>query len=406
MLLHRKYSIDERLVITIMVLSILTSISGALNYKLAVICVYIPTIYYLYILFLSFTKKGSYLDKDFLFIALLFWTFFMLLRGFKIDFEYIRSLFISQYFFLPYTLPFVAKFFTIASIKKIYSLIHFTNICYLLLVIYLFIIPKIEFNLADQSLVENITHSLLFPNFLLLFSITKLTNKQKIISIITFLVGFYLSIITARRGLVWTFAWAGVLSLLLVYSTIKRSLLNKIIFFISFSILVYLIDYVFTNYEDSLFGNLLSRIDSDTRGDVLDDFNKDMSAYDLTFGRGIGGTYLASEVVDFNAEGQGSNNRNVIEAGYLTIVLGGGYIYLILLLTIYLKAIYNGILKSNNSIAKAFSAFILLHILELYPAGVLWFNMRFLLLWMCIAMCYNKVFLNYTDDNLFLKNNN
>ena len=144
----------------------------------------------------------------------------------------------------------------------------------------------------------------------------------------------------------------------------------------------------------------------DNRSDLLEDYNNSLSAYDLTFGRGIGGTYFSSVQIDLNAEGQGSNNRNVIEAGYLMMILNGGYIYLILLLTIYLKAIYNGIVKSNNSIAKAFSAFIFLHILELYPSGVIWFNMRFLLIWMCIAMCYSKVFLNYKDDSLFLKNNN
>ncbi len=276
----------------------------------------------------------------------------------------------------------------------------------MLLVIYLFTISNIKFDLADQSLVEIINHNLSFPNFLLLFSITKLTNKQKIISIITFLVGFYLSIITARRGLTWTYAWAGVIFLLLIYATKKRSFLNKIIFFISISILACLIVYVFSYYEDSLFGNLLSRVDVDNRSDLLEDYNNSLSAYDLTFGRGIGGTYFSSVQIDLNAEGQGSNNRNVIEAGYLMMILNGGYIYLILLLTIYLKAIYNGIVKSNNSIAKAFSAFIFLHILELYPSGVIWFNMRFLLIWMCIAMCYSKVFLNYKDDSLFLKNNN
>ncbi len=119
MLQHRKYSIDERLVITVMGLSILNTISSALNFKLAVVYTYIPTIYYLYILLISFTKKGSYLDKNFLFLALLLWTFFMLLRGFKMDFEYIRNMFISQFFFLPYTFPFVAKFFSILRIKII-----------------------------------------------------------------------------------------------------------------------------------------------------------------------------------------------------------------------------------------------------------------------------------------------
>jgi hypothetical protein len=392
----RKRSIGERLFITLMVISIIPLVALIFDMpKLILIKVIFFMPYYLYVFFLFFIKKEKNLEKSLFFLGLLLWTIIILARSMEPNYAYVKKLIESPYIFLPYTFPFVARYFSIADIKKFYLLIHFTNIIYLCLFVLYATMPNMKF---DPSFTETSSHDLAFPNFLLLLSFPKLTTKQKVVSIVVFFVGLFLSIICARRGLIWMFAWAGALSIFINLNT-KNSALKKISIFTLAAILALLFYFLFINYEQQIFGLLLNRIDEDSRGGILDDFHKDMDIFDYTFGRGIGGTY-SSRMTDVDGDWIKSGQRNIIEAGYLTIVLEGGYIYLILLLIIYLKAMYNGFLKSNNLIAKAFALFILLHILELYPAGVLWFNMRFLLIWICIAMCYNKTFLNCTDDDI------
>lgn len=349
------------------------------------------------IIFYTSRNKLS-IRSNVLYIALLFWTIVVFLRGFSTDYDFLRSIFLSPYVFLPYTLPFVVKYFSIMDFKKILSFIFYINILYLLFLLLFFTRPGNDITLS-LGFVEEVNKYLAFPNFLMLFSFTKLSKKEKLLTIIVFFVGFLISVFTARRSLTWTFACAFVLFMYLLYANNKRSLLKQIQFLIILIFIGVTMYFVYNKYENSLFGNLMAKIDADTRGTVLRDFDRDMEVDDLIFGRGLNGSYLLRETGREISENY-SSQRNIIEAGYLNLVLKGGYILLILLLIIYLISIYNGFFKSKNNYSKAFAAFIFLHILEAYPAGVLTFNIRFFLIWFCIAMCWDKQFLKNTDDKL------
>lgn len=360
--------------------------------------VFVFTIYFLYKIIFSSTHYKLSIQSNLLYLTLLFWTLIIFLRGLNTEYDFLRSLLLSPYVLLPYALPFVAKFFSILDFKKILSFIFYLNIIYLSFLLLFFIQPSNDITLSI-GFVEDVNKYLAFPNFLMLFSFSKLSKKEKLLSIIVFFVGFLISIFTARRSLTWTFGCALILFLYLIYVNNKKSLFDQIRSFVIFIIIGIAISFIYNKYEEVLFGNLIAKFDADTRSTVLSDFDSDMAYDDLIFGRGINGSYLLRETGREISDDY-SSHRKIIEVGYLNIILKGGYIYLVILLIIYLVSIYNGFFKSKNSYSKAFAAFILLHIFEAYPAGVLTFNLRFFLIWFCIAMCWDRKFLQVSDDNL------
>jgi hypothetical protein len=88
----------------------------------------------------------------------------------------------------------------------------------------------------------------------------------------------------------------------------------------------------------------------------------------------------------------------MIETNYLQIILKGGIISLGLLLLIIVPACIKGIFYSKNMLSKAAGIWILLWIFCLYPANVDTFTMNYLLVWMCVGICYTKKIRNMPDD--------
>lgn len=393
-------SIVQPLIISLIGISIFNLLPIVLlnTVNFSYLLVFAFTAYFLYKIIFSGGGVKSSIQSNLLYIALLFWTIIIVLRGFNTDYDFLRSLFISPYVFLPYTFPFVTKYFSIYDFKKILTLIYYVNIIYILFIILFFIQPSNDITVS-VGFVEDVNKYLAFPNFLMLFSFVKLKKKEKILTIIVFFVGFLISVFTARRSLTWTFGWAFIFFLYLLYVNSKKSLLKIIRLFVVVFFIGISMYFVYNKYEDALFGNLMAKIDADTRGTILRDFDSDMQLEDLIFGKGLNGTYELRETGREMTDNY-SSQRSIIEAGYLNITLKGGYIYLGLLLIIYLVAIFNGFFRSSNNYSKAFAAFILLHILEAFPAGVLTFNLRFFLIWFCIAMCWDKQFLQTSDDKL------
>lgn len=375
-------------------LPIVLPIASSFSY----VVVFVFTVFFIFKGLFSNRSNITTLQLKLLYIVLLFWTIVVFFRGFSSDYNFLRSLVISPYVFLPYIFPFFIRHFSILDLRKILLLINYTNIIYLGFII-LFL-----FNLGGDFLesigfIEDLNKYFAFPNFLMLFFFFKLTKREKLLSLSVFFLGFLMSIYTARRSLTWTFGWAFVLFLLLIYTNMGKSLLKKIKFVIFLSLIGLSLFFVYQKYEESLFGNLLAKIDADTRSTVLTDFDNDMNTEDLIFGKGINGSYLLRET-DKQISESYLPNRNLIEVGYLNIVLKGGYIHLFLFIIIYLIAIFKGFFKSKNNYSKAFACFILLYVFESYPAGVMMFNFRFLLIWFCVAVCWDKQFLKLSDSQL------
>ena len=106
-------------------------------------------------------------------------------------------------------------------------------------------------------------------------------------------------------------------------------------------------------------------------------------------GKGIYGTYFApgidGEILDDTYD-----ERGFIECGYLQIILKGGLINLILLLAIFIPAIFKGYKSSNNTFSKVAASIIAVYLIDLLPFGLPVFDPKYIMVWMCVSICYNK----------------
>lgn len=137
------------------------------------------------------------------------------------------------------------------------------------------------------------------------------------------------------------------------------------------------------NLVENYFPVLTDRLDQDTRSGTEADFYKDMDGVaDWTFGRGMHGTYRSPAVADTDRL-----NRYVIETGYLNIILHGGLLMLIPYVLLLLFASYKGFFHSNNMYVKGCAAYVLYHLIILYPDGTPKFTLEYLILFAMIRIC-------------------
>lgn len=339
--------------------------------------------------------RKNTLRRNILYYLLFFWLMVMLINNFKFDYVSLRELVISPYAFLPYLLPFVVFNLNYSHIDRIVKTITVSNYIYVILVIiYIFTNSDIR----NVGFVEEVNKYFSFPNFFLLFIYFKLNKQQKFISFSVFLIGFLISVFTGRRSLTWVYSWALIFFIYLNYFNANANILKKIRFFFILLLTSFSLFWGYEKYSESFLGRFVSRINEDTRSSVENDFLNDMNFNDWTFGKGVNGTYKLNET-DFLYDNEDNllTERNIIESGYQNLFLHGGPIYFIIYFIIIIIAIYKGFFKSKNIYGKPFAFFILLFVLESYPAGILTFNMRFFLLWICIFACWDNLYLKKTD---------
>lgn len=353
--------------------------------------------------FLAYRNSNLFIRKNFFFILLTLWTIFILFTGLKFNYVYLRDLVISPYTFLPYLFPFIVRLYDYKNFSKLLDIIHIINIIYLILIATYFLSSKVEL-LKSVGFIEDLNKYFCFPNFLMLLSFRKINKKKKFISILVFIVGLLLSVLAARRSLTWTFGWALIISVFVNYFDRSSNYLVKLRFIFTFLFAGFFIYFGFDYVEKNLLGNLNERLYVDSRSTVIEDFNNDMSSTDMFLGRGIGGTYnlLQTDFI-FDFDEQRVDERNIIESGYLNLVLYGGYLYVFLLAVVLMKAIYNGFFRSNNMLSKISASYILIFLIEAFPAGVMMFNIRFYILWFCVVLCWNSNVYQMEDQEIELE---
>lgn len=388
----KRFSIGECVFLLLICISLIPIIDGTINFGQAPIVSFIFSCFYFLILMISAYRRKFFIQNKLVFKVLFFWVLIMLVRTVEFNYDYFRGIFVSPYLFMPFTFPFIVGVFEFSDLKKCIRYIHLINI----LCIFFFVID-LNFNLSGREgaigFHENLSHYLAFPNFLLMFYFLRLTSFQKITSIVVFIMGLLLSVYLARRSLSGIYMCAAMLAvILLIYQT--RSVIGLFSLVFCLSIMIVAMYYLYSNGQD-IYAGLLDRLYEESRGSVVYDFNKSMTDIDLVIGKGIGGSYyLLTSDMDESVLG---SHRNIIESGFLNLILYGGYIAVFIFALIYVGAIYNGYFRSENMLAKAFATLLVLHLLEFYPAGILFFNIHFLLIWIGIAQCYNKKFLQLKD---------
>ncbi len=224
-------------------------------------------------------------------------------------------------------------------------------------------------------------------------------KKITITSVTSILVSLIIFLVTARRNMIIYYVSVLVFSFFTLYWTKTLSELKKFYLSLLISLLTIVTVILFLINLD-LFSLVISRFESgfESRDFIIDEFVDDFNSSPLDWytGRGIFGTFRTSILMTNDAAG----TRDGIENGYLTHILRGGYIYLVLIILVSINAVIKGFFESKNTLTKACSSIIIIYLIDMVGFGIPENHIKYLIVWVSIAICNNKRIRQMDDQSL------
>ena len=378
-------------------LSYTISTSGSVNFifcqllQIIALLVLVPSA----VLLMRWRFDSTYLKV--IYVTYVVWSFFVISRGFRFDYQFLKGmLFDSGFGVFLYFAPLVLLFpRELVYYKNIFSIIVVLSLAFLVFdMIFLRDLLYQGRNIRSQSIIEYFSINLSIQSGFLLLTYMYHTKKRIMLALGVLVLTFLLAAIRARRGLMFMSISILTVSFFMYYYAHKV----KIVVFLLSAFLI-LTTYIlgakiYNENKEGLFGYITDRLDEKTRSGVEISFFNDMSTKDWIIGKGIVGQYYCPGIDSGNLIAY----RGVIETGYLQIILKGGIVSLALLLLIAIPAMFKGIFYSKNFLSKAAGIWILLFLVDLYPATPVNFSMNYLLVWLSIGICYSKKIRNYSES--------
>lgn len=330
----------------------------------------------------------------------------MILRGYTIDYEYqwissqgmLNYHFIQKYYILPYLMPLVC--FIPWQYYKFDKIVKFATWAALIsIVIFIVYFPTIissslaaktggSFDRIDSGLDFRFYAAFAFVTLLVAY----IPNKTWLINVLGLITVILINMIAARRGssLMLSILLLGTLYFWSKNKEWRNGLYAKIVCALLLGLAVYFV------LNSSLFDYLFQRGMQDSRSGVDDALLKQMSSWELFWGKGLNGRYYYPILFDDYWKGW----RYGSETGFFNIVLKGGYLMAFTYILLLAIPAFKGMFKSNNYLCKAGGFFILLSLLELYPFGWLEFSIKFLIIWMFVPICMNQQVREMDDEQI------
>lgn len=261
----------------------------------------------------------------------------------------------------------------------------------------LFVIPLWIINFGDLVQIgtykaEGIGTYLPFLSAFLLGTCTFLGKKQRKVNLIIWGIYFLLMMLNARRNVSFSLLLYAFIAFM--FSIIELLKKNKIMFFFAVVIATLTGIVLFLNMEtlmSGLFKNMAGRMNEDSRSGVEEWFFADFASSpetDWFFGRGMDGGYY--QLVTDELTGETTDNRQVIETGYLNMILKGGIVYDIVIVLIMLLAIRRGF-AHNERIFIYMTIILCTYFIDLYTTNpVCTFSVRSILFWFMISILSEK----------------
>jgi hypothetical protein len=221
-------------------------------------------------------------------------------------------------------------------------------------------------------------------------------SKMIILSAVALFISFLVVTLTARRNVMLTIAlYIMIGSLSYLFGSKIKSLENRIVLIVCTVLFMILAIFVFVTDSSGAFALISQRASENTREGVFLAFALDMDQLsDWIWGRGIFGTYYCPGV-----DGEGTEDRGAIECGYLQWILNGGIVYLVLYLAVFITAVVKG-LRAHNQLCHACGWIALVQIIDMFPFGLHAFDNKTFMIWMAVAVCYNKSLCSKSDDEI------
>lgn len=302
------------------------------------------------------------------------------------------------------------EYFNYVSLKRFLTIIMF------LYAIPLFMIIKLDLRFLKKIIIFQYILSLLYVVVALLFNkwrgewytmlvegsiIILMTwpyhaNRKRLLVVITVGIVIVGMMLSARRNKV-VFFGGGLFMALIINILSKGDMgMSKKISIILVALLFGL--GLFLNLDN--FGFFFERMETgmESREGILRLFRNDFNSHpsDWIFGRGLYGQFYGGQL----ATDEMNNLRDGIENGYYYLILKGGWIWLGLLILISLKAVYNGLFKSNNLLCKGFAMIILLYYLDMVGFGIPQTSMKYIMVFISIAGCNTEWLRQMQDSQL------
>jgi hypothetical protein len=343
---------------------------------------------------IRFQIKNHYLKL--LFIIYCIWALVTIVRGIHFNATDLGYFFLSaDYGGILYFSPLILLFIKDLNYKKLFEVILILGIIFLLFDV-LFIRKLLDRSFETQNVIEYLVRSLAMPCGFLLLTYKYHSNPKKLLAIAVLGISILFSVYKARRGLTITLVSIvfGIYCIYLSYSKEKVIVVYLAVLFITLA--AFYSANIYDISENKLLSMIAERGDENTRKGVELYFYNDMGANDWVIGRGLNGEYYCPDVT----EDQPSNYRDLIETGYLQIILKGGLIRLVLFLFISIPAIFLGLFSSKNLLSKASAIWIIIALISLYPSTVESFSLQYLLVWISIGICYSKEMRNLSNPEV------
>jgi hypothetical protein len=329
-----------------------------------------------------------------------FWLLTVIFRGFVFNYGSIKfMLFDAEFGLLRYFVPLILLFpKNIVFYKKLFTVIVVLGIIFILydLMFHNNLLDLDYTNNNSKFTFEYFVKILSLPAGFLVIAYQYQSKRRIIIAIFIIVVGAAFAILRARRALIFMTLCPLIFSYLLYLYAGKKKLLIVFSSIIIFSFLIFYGIKVYNEDKYGAFSLITDRMYENTRSSVEYSFYQDMNPKDWIIGRGINGQYF-SPGIDI---GDTTGFRGMIETDYLNIILKGGLISLALLVLITIPAIIKGIFFSRNLLSKAAALWILIWLIELYPANVNSFSLNHLLVWISVGICYSKSVRNTPESEV------
>lgn len=321
-----------------------------------------------------------------------FWIIILVLNALSIvlrgKFEGIKEMvlmLISPLGVLPYMLPFLILCLPNAEYFKTILNVFFYS-C--LASFPLWIIGYIDDGLVRDAYYGELIGAY-FPFFaaFLLGFIDSFKWKKRLAIVCVFLIYLILMILNARRNVVLSlllYAFFAFCSYVIKYA--RKGSRKLIRIFTITAVLCIAAVASFPRLTSGLLSKLLERGLENTRSRVelsfIDDFASS-PASDAVFGRGMNGTYFYYFRDDVT--GDLETDRNVIETGYLDMVLKGGIIQVVAVMVLLVTAIVSAF-KIKGRPARFLGLVLVIYIISLYTsAPISSFCVPAIIFWVCVS---------------------
>jgi len=309
---------------------------------------------------------------------------------------YIQRTLADRAFLVPYLLPLIILFIGF-DLNFFSDLFRYASL--LMFPVIFFLLYTLIFDLDQPRWLEQFERINLFniaSGFLILtahFSKKKYITKIVVLYYILFII---LSLIYGRRGSIIT---SVLLIMFMIFIRLRSPLFNirhrTKMYLTGILILMMLLSFGYLVKSTYAFERGFSKEGfQESRGEVFSDFFEDFtSAKDWIFGRGIQGRVYRS----IYAEG----TLDIVEQGFLTILLRGGLLYLVPFVLIFLRAVWLGFFRSNNDLVKALAILLFLHLALMFLFNLPDYSTYYIFIWISITACFSKRMREYSNVDIY-----